>query len=159
MKSLPSTAGGASSGVALGKVTIGGPVSYAQIIAGVSLNTLGSVQQNAQSQIGNVVFTGSSISNLNIVAGVGKGADGVYGTMDDTLLPNSGVPNIVSQIASVTFANQSAITASSVGSIEAANVEKVVLGTTPVALAPGAGKNPYPGVALGSATSFLIFEP
>jgi hypothetical protein len=87
---------GATTDVAIGKISIGGQVTDARILAGYDINLN---PANADAQVGAVTVGGDWIAS-SLVAGVAIGADHLYGTADDAVIIG-GSPGIVSKIASV----------------------------------------------------------
>jgi hypothetical protein len=94
---------GTTTDVAIGKVTIGGRVENARILAGYDTFDLTPV--NADAQIGSVTVGGDWVGST-IAAGVDIGADNLFGTADDAKISGAGTtdnPSIVSSIASITI--------------------------------------------------------
>jgi hypothetical protein len=92
--------------IALSKFTVAGSVRNALIAAGLDSNN---TAINRDAQIGSVLVSHDWVAS-NLVAGISAGADGKYGTGDDTLA-TSGTgyvnrPNIVSKIAAITIGGQ-----------------------------------------------------
>lgn len=88
--------------VAIQSLTVKGNVAFTNILAGFNLAGTG---VNADAQIG-TVSVGKNWSASNLIAGVGAGADGLFGTSDDAKLSGTGVEDvgaIVSTIASLTI--------------------------------------------------------
>ncbi len=150
-------AGGVTSGLALGSVSIRGGISGGQILAGISLSPDdGTFSKSADAQIGAVTI-GGIVNALNIAAGIQAGSAGL-GTMGDAPLSGAGVThagNGVSRIASVVFTGNLGAMAS--GAIEAQQVVSVTIGSSQVALLPGASNDLYPGVTVPN-TQIHVFE-
>jgi hypothetical protein len=98
-----------TAGVRMGDVTIGGDVKYAEILAGYNRTTdltkARGVFVNAGATIDSVTVEGKWTAS-NLVAGVYAGADGKFGTSDDTGKSNGTAgtvanQDLVSRIASV----------------------------------------------------------
>jgi hypothetical protein len=92
---------GQTTDLAIGKISIGGDVTHANIIAGV--DTLG-VPLNADAQIGSIKVGGDWTAS-SIAAGIDDGADNLFGTDDDTLIdeaPNDD-PNIVARVGKISI--------------------------------------------------------
>ncbi len=87
--------------LAIGSVKINGGAKYAEVLAGYD-STLAAV--NGAAQIGAVKCGGSWIAS-NLVAGADRGADGLFGTLDDALIGNPAA-NVAGKIASITIAGQ-----------------------------------------------------
>lgn len=90
------TVSGGTSNVAIGKLSVSGDVRFANILAGYD-TFLSPI--NGSAQIGSVGIGGDLVAT-NIVAGIEAGADGYFGTSDDSVI-NSFDPNIVANIASL----------------------------------------------------------
>jgi hypothetical protein len=91
--------------IAMHGLTVNGSVSFALILAGYDVNGLG---VNADAQTGTITV-GTDWDASNLVAGVSAGADGFFGTADDTKLSGSGVKDdvsVVSTIAGVSIGGQ-----------------------------------------------------
>jgi hypothetical protein len=87
---------GATTDVAIGKISIGKYVENARILAGYSI---GLSPVNGDAQIGAVTVGGDWVAST-IVAGVHDGADDLFGTVDDAVIAG-GTPGIVSRITSI----------------------------------------------------------
>ncbi len=85
-----------SAAVALGKLTVKGSVSFAQIVGGYIGGTLG----NADANLGSITIGGDFIAS-SIVAGVVAGGDGFFGTLDDAAGSSGHTAGNVSRIAGV----------------------------------------------------------
>ncbi len=96
----------AGSDLAIQSLTVGGSAEFLVLRAGFS--AAGGLGVNADASIGAVKIGGDFVSSV-IVAGVDKGIDGLFGTLDDVKLIGGGVRDntaIVSKIASVTVKGQ-----------------------------------------------------
>ncbi|MEY5010790.1 MAG: hypothetical protein RLZZ253_1929 [Verrucomicrobiota bacterium] len=96
----------AKTNVAIGKVTVLGSVRNSLIAAGLDSNNSA---VNPDAQIGPVTVSHDWVAS-NLVAGISAGADGKYGTNDDTIATaGTGYvnrTNIVSKIAAITIGGQ-----------------------------------------------------
>ena len=88
----------ATSDVAIGKITIGGRVERALILAGYSSTT----PLNGNAQIGSVTVGGDWRAS-SLVAGIQDFAADGFGNGDDIVYPTPAVDGIFSRIASVTI--------------------------------------------------------
>ena len=88
---------GATSDLAIGTIVITGSVTGSSIRAGYDIAG-GAV--NADAQIGNVRVVGNWTSSV-LASGVIAGGDGVFGTLDDQLIPVTNSNRIIAQIARV----------------------------------------------------------
>jgi hypothetical protein len=86
---------------AIGKLSIGGRVESAEILAGYN----GTVARNGDAQIGSVTVGGDWVAS-SIAAGVLRGADGFFGTADDTQITGINSATLHSRIGSVTIKGQ-----------------------------------------------------
>jgi hypothetical protein len=94
--------------VAIGRLTVLGRAEFANILAGVSPGTGGSVPADADAQIGVVTVGGDWIAS-SLVAGAVAGGDGYFGDADDARMAGSGVkddPLLVSSIARLSVGGQ-----------------------------------------------------
>jgi len=107
---------GATTDVAIGKISIGGRVEWAQIFAGYDVDL---VPQNADAQIGAVTVGADWIASslvagaINLgqdqtVGGTGANADNVkFGDLSDRKISEAGeLPNVRSRISSIVIAGQ-----------------------------------------------------
>jgi hypothetical protein len=92
---------GASPEIAIGKLTVGGRVEFAKILAGHHFST----PVNGDAQIGKVKVAGNWISS-SLFAGVDDGGDNLFGTPDDTASPMGNQAGLFSKIASITIGGQ-----------------------------------------------------
>lgn len=94
--------------LAIGRLTVGGRVERALIIAGVDGETPTLTARNADAQIGTVSIVGDWIAS-SLVAGVLAGSDGNFGSGDDVKMSGLGVkdlPTVSSRINSLTIGGQ-----------------------------------------------------
>ena len=151
--------------LAIGKLTVNGRVEYAQIWAGLDAVTQGgSIVENADAQIGQVVVGGDWIAS-SLTAGAFQGPDGLFGTADDVKFDGIGVggvkdvDTIFSKITSLTIGGQAygtvggddhyGIVAEIVGSV------KVKGGTTTFSLNAGNGNDDF---FIGILGDFKVHE-
>lgn len=129
--------------LAIGKLSIGGRVEFAEILAGYD----GTDAENGDAQIGSVTVGGDWIAS-SIAAGVLRGVDGFFGTADDTQIALDNSANLHSRIGSVMIKGQAlgtvggadhfGIVSESIGSVKVgasaetltAGVDAVPLGAT-----------------------------
>jgi hypothetical protein len=90
---------GATSDLAIGRVTIGGRVEFAKILAGYDT---GLAPKNTDAQIGAVTIGGDWIAS-SIVAGVVDGGNGFGNSLDAKITGGTDTPGIVSKIGSITI--------------------------------------------------------
>jgi hypothetical protein len=166
---------GGSKGAAFKKIEITGNVRLAEILAGYDpvveqRDNIGNVTRdargrglNADAQIGSVVIRGE-IEATNIVAGVGAGADKLFGTSDDVALTGDPVQNldkVFSRIASV-IVGGAAIANSTDHGIVAEHLVAIRIGGINVPLTEGPSNDvaqpndPDPGVLI--APKFRALE-
>jgi hypothetical protein len=108
---------GATTDVAIGKVTIGRRVENARILAGYDA---GLTPKNPDAQIGAVTIGGDWVAS-SIVAGVDDGVDNLFGTADDVKISGAGTTNsvsIVAKIASITIKGEALGTPNSTSSTD-----------------------------------------
>jgi hypothetical protein len=89
---------GATTDIAIGRITIGGRAEHARFLAGYDT---GLTPKNADAQVRAVTVGGDWIAS-DLVAGVAAGADGLFGRADDAAISGAGTtdnPGIVSSIA------------------------------------------------------------
>lgn len=161
----------AKSDVAIGSITIGsgassGSMSFAEILAGYdadgSANNHRGSAVNADAQIGTVTI-GGNFDNSSIVAGTAAGADGEFGTSDDSKISGAQIPdraNLVSKIASVTIGGSASGSDASFG-IVAQEVAAVTFNnaTSPTAVVLHAGaSNDTAPVPIGSQNNVNVLE-
>jgi len=95
---------GASAGI--GRITIGGSVSYAEITAGYAATEGAAAPQNPDAHIGPVTVLGQWMAS-SLTAGVGPGSDGLFGTADDlTHAAGVGKTRVLSAIAQIKIFGQ-----------------------------------------------------
>ncbi len=127
---------GGATGKAIGKLTVGGSVEIADILAGAyPFSAMG----NPDAQIGTVTIGGNFVSS-NLSAGVDPGADLKYGTNDDMLYGNAPVgTGQIASIANVIVKGQivGTLTAGDHYGIVAEKIGKVQLGKTVLGLPSG----------------------
>lgn len=119
------------SDLAIGKVTIGGRVENARILAGYDVNL---TPKNADAQIGTITV-GGDWAGSSIVAGVVDGVDNLFGTPDDAKISGAGTTdsaNIVSRIASITIKGQVLGTPNSVSATDHFGIVAQRIGTLKV---------------------------
>jgi hypothetical protein len=92
---------GSAEDLAIAKISIGGRVERAQILAGYDTAATPTAT-NADASIGPVSVSGDWIAS-NLVAGAADGADNLFGTADDTPLAVSDSPDFIARIAKVTI--------------------------------------------------------
>jgi hypothetical protein len=90
-----------TSDVAISKITVGGRVERAQILAGFDCNVNPPTPQQSDASIGPVSVGGDWIAS-SLVAGVDDGSDNQFGTADDILIAG-GSPGFIASIAKVTI--------------------------------------------------------
>ena len=88
---------GLTTDIAIGSITITGNVTNSSIRAGYDI---GGGAVNGDAQIGAVRVVGNWTSSV-LTAGVTDGADDLFGTADDRLIPVANSARIVAQIASI----------------------------------------------------------
>ncbi|MHA3773991.1 hypothetical protein ACXR0O_20865 [Verrucomicrobiota bacterium sgz303538] len=88
----------AKSDMAIGRITVGGHVEFAQILAGYDI---GLTAVNGNASIGSVKVGGDWVAS-DLVAGVTAGADGDFGTSDDTAIGGT----LVAKISSILIGGQ-----------------------------------------------------
>src|SRR5262249_38312090 len=96
---------GSTSDVAIGSLTVGGKVEFADVLAGYNTNLLG---VNADAQIGKVQVNGDWTAS-NLVAGARPGGDAHFGTSDDFKMKGPGVndqPTITAKIKKIVIGGQ-----------------------------------------------------
>ena len=140
--------------VAIGKITIGGRVEFATILAGYDVLL---VAQNADAQVGTVTVGGDWISS-HLIAGVQANTGG-FGDRDDSRI-TGGKDNVAtSKIASLIIKGSALGTLDSIDTalfgIEAQQLGKITIGGTAVALVPGVSNDLFAarrvlGAALGT---------
>ena len=134
-----------TSEVVIKSLTVNGSVEYANILAGYESGGMG---VNADAQIGAVVVGGDWIAS-NLIAGSDAGADGKFGTFDDSLI-NFGQQNpaITASIASIVVKGQvlGSPQAGDAFGFVAQRIGSMSVGGSLVKLTPGASKD---NVALG----------
>ena len=91
---------GATTDLAIARVTVGGEVENAVIRAGFGVDEITRQGSNNNAQIGAVAVGGDWITS-SITAGVRDGNGGGFGNLDDTLIPTPAVDAIFSRIASI----------------------------------------------------------
>lgn len=138
---------GVTTDVAIGKISIGGGMTFARILAGFDPELGGA---NADAQIGAVTIGGDVLS-ANIIAGVKPGADG-FGNFNDAKLSGMGVLKdtadglgAISRIASIVIKGHALGTLASndnaVFGIEAQRLGMIKVGGIALFLRPGAGND------------------
>lgn len=152
--------------LAIGSLTIGGRAKFAQVLAGYDLAGL---PKNADASVG-PVRVGTNWIASTLVAGTSAGADGFYGTADDTKISGSGVRDaaeIFSQIASITIGRQAfgTVATNDTFGIVAETIRKAKVGSTKLPFVQGPrtpGDTFYIGAtgpgATGEISDFAIFE-
>ena len=140
--------------VAIGKITIGGRVEFATILAGYDVLL---VAQNADAQVGTVTVGGDWISS-HLIAGVQANTGG-FGDRDDSRI-TGGKDNVAtSKIAGLIIKGSALGTLDSIDTalfgIEAQQLGKITIGGTAVALVPGVSNDLFAarrvlGAALGT---------
>ncbi len=134
--------------VAIGKLTIGGNVVNAQIVAGYSL---AGVPRNGDASIGSVKVGGNWVAS-DLLAGIQDGGDGSFGNVagvdDDLVIPGS-EPAISAKIASIAINGQVFGTPTIAGDSHAFAAE--VIGTFKL----GGVSIPLPGLHNG----FIFSDP
>lgn len=88
----------AKADLAIGQITVGGRVEWAQFLAGYGIDTVPDAL-NGDASIG-AVSVGKEWIASDLVAGVDAGADGFFGGVDDVLI-GSGADTLVARIASI----------------------------------------------------------
>ena len=105
---LTNLATNAKTDIAIQNLTVKGNVNYGDILAGYSADTQNSTMLlgtgvSADAQIGTVTINGT-LAATNIIAGVGPGTNGFFGTATSSALSGAGVtdmPSIISSISKV----------------------------------------------------------
>jgi hypothetical protein len=138
--------------VAIGSLTVKGGVEFAHILAGYA--TAGTAEV-ADAQVGPVSVGGDWVAS-SLVAGATAGADGVFGTGDDQVIPG-GKATISSRISSVTIGGQvlGTVGDSDHFGIVAQNVVSLKVGGTPIPLTPGNGND---DLVIGVTGDFTVHE-
>ncbi len=136
----------AKTDLAIGKISIGGGVSYARILAGYDVELAG---KNADAQIG-AVSIGGDVLSLNLIAGVQTGGD-VFGNANDSKITGAGVKDnadnlgAISRIASIVIKGGAAgslpANDAAVFGIEAQHLVAIKIGGATVQLRAGAGND------------------
>jgi autotransporter family porin len=145
--------------VAIKTISIGGDVTYGDILAGQDGDHLGvSTYQNGSAQIGSINIGGSFIGS-SLSAGAGPGANG-YG-QDAVQLPNS-TAGIYSAIASITIGGQAigtlaTDTTGTIYGIVAQEIGLAKIGGVKIPLTPGPGNDTNP-IALGAQGGLNLYE-
>src|SRR5260370_9836038 len=103
----------ATTDVAIQSLTVRGLVQYTNILAGYDVD---GNPVNGDAQIGDVIVDRDWIAS-NLVAGVMAGADGLFGTADDAIIPG-GSPGIIARINSITINGQVSGTPAAVNSTD-----------------------------------------
>jgi len=140
----------------VGKLTVKGDVDGSEILAGYNEKQEG---VNADAQIGTINIAGV-LRASNLVAGAGRGADGIFGTADDQLI-GSGRPGVIASIARIVLGGVEGTGATGDGfGIVAEEIGKLKIGGTPVRLAPDARNDltPIPLLPDGSTDDFYARE-
>jgi hypothetical protein len=154
-------AGMGSNNVAIGNLTIGGKVEFMDILGGyrdgaTSSNPRGDLR-NPDAVIKNVTIDGDVLAT-NIVAGVGAGSDGRFGTADDEIGPITNNQKLVSLIAEVTIKGNIGETTDAYG-IVAQHVKSVSAGGEAVPLQKGAGNDRGDAtLPIGGRPTFRVVE-
>jgi len=144
-----------SAGSSIAAVTVNESASFADIIAGYTVN---GTPFNPNAQIGTIkvgVGTGpGTVTGVNIIAGMTPGSDGQFGTSDDVPISSSSTPSI-SKIASI-IVGSVVSTSSSLDSygFEATNIGALKIGSTVIPLHGGPRNDFFQPVAALSDTSY-----
>jgi hypothetical protein len=149
---------GVTTDVAIGKVTIGGRVENARILAGYNVFL---APKNADAQIGAVTVGGDWVAS-SIAAGVVDGGNG-FGNVNDALISGAGTTDtagITSKIGSLTIKGQTLGTPNSVSGSDhygfvAQQIGSIKVGGTTIALAAGASNDNH---VVGETTDLNIHE-
>jgi hypothetical protein len=157
---------GAGQDLAIGSLTVGGRIKFAQILAGYDL---AASPKNADASVG-PVRVGTNWIGSTLVAGTSAGADGFFGTADDMKISGTDVRDtaeIFSQIASITIGRQAFGTTATDDTfgIVAETIRKAKIGPTklPFVKGPHTSTDTFyigasgPG-ATGEMSDFAIFE-
>lgn len=144
-------ANGATTDVAIGKITVGGRVERAQILAGYTWDSFGALTpMNADAQIGTVTVGGDWIAS-SLFAGVTGGGNNFIGDSDDVKMSGTGVKDnadnlgAISKIEKVIIGGRALGTADSsdrlLFGMEAQQIESIEIGGASVALTSGASND------------------
>jgi hypothetical protein len=141
----------------IGKLTIGGRVDHADILAGyVDIPMV--TPFSADVPIGTVTVNGDWVAS-NLVAGVGAGADGDFGTVDDQLIAGGNAAKIA-RIASVIIKGQAIGTVGGTDhyGIVAEKIDSLKVGGVPIALTAGTDIVSVGPTTSGAVHDFLVRE-
>lgn len=146
---------GAKNDVAINRITIGGRVEMAQILAGYTGSGIGIFAANADAQIGTVTVGGDWIAST-LVAGVEDGPNNIFGDADDVKIPDPGLPffkdtadqggaGAISKIGAVVIKGRALGTADNtdlaIFGIEAQQIVSLQIAGITVAITAGAGND------------------
>lgn len=152
-KASPQTA---TEALAIKSVSIGGTADHLAILAGHDF-TAAAQPDHGSVQIGPVKIAGNLYAS-NIAAGVSAGADGLYGTADDTAY--TGGNSILSRIASITVAGNADGTAYNTPGgqfdhfgIVAQQIAAMTIGGKPIGLTAG-----HDDLSIGTAGDYEVRE-
>ena len=152
--------------LAIGSLAIGGRLKFAQVLAGYDL---AGVPKNADASVGSV-RVGTNWIASTLAAGISAGADGFFGTADDTKISGAAVRDaseLFSQIASITIGRQAFGTPQTDDTfgIISETIRKAKVGSTKLPFVEGPrtpGDSFYIGAssagATGEISDFAIFE-
>lgn len=158
--------GGGANHSAIGKLTVAHDASYVDILGGYGFgatvaNPLGATV-TADAQIGEITI-GGNLKAANVVASIGTGPDGVFGSDDDKLIGEGQVglddPKVISTIARLQIGGTVAVTEEGYG-VVAQEVKQLLVTSLPVStIADGdATTQEVQQIDTTGATSFrLIF--
>jgi hypothetical protein len=143
---------------AIATLLLKGNVTYVNILAGYDATGAG---VNADAQIGSV-FVGHNWSASNLIAGIGPGSDGQFGTNDDARLSGTGIKDVstvMSKIGHLTIAGTAQGTDSGTSStdsfgIEAESIVSASINKVTLPLKPGVQAD----ISVGTTGDFVLRE-